>query len=80
MTFLKRLTNGAGKGHDDLLSEGIDGWVGDLGKQLLEVIVDQGAHLRKAGKGGVVAHRAQGFLLRLEHRYHQHLESFNRVP
>ncbi len=28
-------------GRDDLLANGVDGWVGDLGEQLFEVVVEQ---------------------------------------
>ena len=54
------LTNGAGEGHDDALPERVDGRVGDLCEELLEVLIDKGLELRQAGQGRVVAHGAQG--------------------
>lgn len=45
------------KGHDNLLSEWVDGWVGHLGKQLFEVVEQQWVELGQAGKRGVISHR-----------------------
>jgi len=48
--------------HDNFLSEGVDGRVGDLGEQLLEVVKHQRVVLGQAGKRRVIAHRAQSLL------------------
>eukprot|EP00123_Amoebidium_parasiticum_P018834 comp24298_c0_seq1/m.45560 comp24298_c0_seq1/g.45560 ORF comp24298_c0_seq1/g.45560 comp24298_c0_seq1/m.45560 type:complete len:1025 (+) comp24298_c0_seq1:2711-5785(+) len=66
--------NGAAQRHDDLLAEGIDGGVGDLGKKLLEVVVDQAGLLAQAGKGCIVTHRAQSLLGALHHGLDQHVD------
>jgi len=48
--------------HDNLLSEGVNGRVGNLGEQLLEVVKHQRVVLGQAGKRCVIAHRAQSLL------------------
>ena len=48
------------EGHDDFFADGIDGGVGDLGEELLEVIVDHARLIGETGEGGVVAHGSDG--------------------
>lgn len=54
-------SNGTLQGHDDFLSEGIDGGIGDLGEELLEIVVGEGGEIGEASEGRVVAHAAEGF-------------------
>ncbi len=52
--------NGTYQGHDDAFTEWIDGRVGDLGEQLLEVLVHQGVKLGDAGEWRVISHGTEG--------------------
>ncbi len=52
--------NGTYQGHDDAFTEWIDGRVGDLGEQLLEVLVHQGVELGDAGQWRVISHGTEG--------------------
>ena len=76
---LRRLTDGTCQRHDNLLPEWVNGWIGDLGKELFEVVVDEWAHFREAGQWRVVPHRTQGLLFSLQHGNHQHLEGLDCV-
>lgn len=37
----RKLTNGTGQGHDNLFPKWINGRIGDLGKELLEVVIEK---------------------------------------
>ena len=71
--------DGAFERHDDFLPDGVDGRIGDLREQLLEVVVEHprlvGHHRQRA----VVAHRAQG-VAQFGHQRQQHeLHGLRRV-
>ena len=52
-------TKGGQQRGDQLFADGIEWWVGDLGEQLGEVVVDQARPLRQHGDGRVRAHRPE---------------------
>ena len=60
--------------HDHFFPDRIDRGIGDLGKQLLEVVVEHARLVAQAGQGRVVAHGthrvAQLFHQRLQHELH----------
>lgn len=51
-----------------------------LSKQLLEVVVGLLGHLGHGSKGGIIAHRSQGFSSSLHHGQQLHLQGFLGVP
>ena len=53
---------------DELLADAVDRRVGDLGEELLEVVVEQARPVREHGQRGVVAHRAHGLDAVARHR------------
>jgi hypothetical protein len=68
--FLEPVAMGAGEdfdGHHELFADGVDGRVGDLGEELLEVGVEKAGLFGEDGERRVVAHRSDGFLARLGH-------------
>ena len=44
------------QGHDDFFPDGVDGRVGDLCKQLFEVVVDHARPITETGQRGIVTH------------------------
>ena len=48
-------------GHDEFFADGVDGRIGDLGEELVEVVEEGAGGGIEAGEGGVVAHGADGF-------------------
>ena len=54
-------------GHDQLFADGVDRGVGDLGKELAEVLVKEAGATREDSQGGIVTHRACGLLALLNH-------------
>jgi len=60
--FFKGMTAGTDQRHDDLLSEGVDGRVGDLSEQLLEVGEHQGVEVGQARQWRVITHGTQSLL------------------
>ena len=62
------------QGHDELLADGVDRRVGDLGEKLLEVAEQGRALVAEDRQGGVVAHRADRLRAGPGHRRQQHLE------
>jgi hypothetical protein len=65
--------------HHDGFADRVDRRVGDLRKQLLEVVVERFALVRQHGQGAVVAHRAGGLFAIGGHRGQQELDVFLRV-
>ena len=57
--------------HHQLLADGVDRRVGDLGEELVEVVEQAPRLLGEHGQGGVVAHGADGLLAVLDHRRHE---------
>ncbi|GKT49344.1 uncharacterized protein ColSpa_09525 [Colletotrichum spaethianum] len=49
--------------HNDRLTNGVDGRVGDLGEELTEVLVQKTGRLRQASQGGIVTHGPKSLLL-----------------
>ena len=45
-----------GGGGDDLLAQGVDGRVGDLGEHLLEILKQRGMGVAQNGQRGIAAH------------------------
>jgi hypothetical protein len=54
--------------HHDLLTDGIDGWVGDLGEELLEVGKERRLAIREHGQRRVVTHAGDWLLAVGRHR------------
>ncbi len=53
---------------DELLPDGVQGRVGDLGEELAEIVVEEAGPAGEHGQGRVVAHRRQRFGARAHHR------------
>ena len=67
-------TESGSQGHDGPLTNRVDGWVGDLGEELLEVSKEKP---RIAGQGSewyVVSHREDGLLGSLDHGREDHVK------
>ena len=60
--------------HDDALADGIDRRVGDLGKQLAEVVIDDTRLRRHRCEGRIVTHRTQSLLSVGDHGKHEQVE------
>ena len=70
MRFVKKVALAADEAHerhDQMFPVGVDGWIGDLGEELLEIVVEKLRAVRQHGKGGVVPHGKYGFLGVLRH-------------
>ena len=63
-------------GGDDLFADGVQRWVGHLGEEFDEVVVERPRPLGQHGGRGVGAHRAQWFGTRCGHRGEQDAEFF----
>ena len=63
-----------GQGHHQLLANRVDGRIGYLRKELLEVGVKQSRLQGKDGEGSVISHRANGFRCILDHGLEDHLQ------
>ena len=63
-------------GRDEGLPLGVQGWVGDLGEELPEVVEEGLALIGEDGQGGVIAHGAGGLLGRFGHGRDEHDELF----
>ena len=66
----------AGQRHDQFLADGIDGRIGDLGEELLEVMEEGLRLVTQAGKRRVGAHGANGLLAVGGHGSHQEADVF----
>ncbi len=66
-------------GHDDLLADGVDRRVGDLGEELLEVAVEQLRPLGEHRERRVVAHRADRLGAGGGHRVDEHADVLGGV-
>mmetsp|Transcript_32603 Transcript_32603/g.79532 ORF Transcript_32603/g.79532 Transcript_32603/m.79532 type:complete len:1230 (+) Transcript_32603:1174-4863(+) len=78
-TLVEKVALGAeGKAerHDHTLADGVDGRVGDLGKELLEVLVEKPRLEGQASQRGVVTHGPEGLLAVCSHRCH---DGINRL-
>ena len=64
----------AGHGGDDRFADGVQRWVGHLGEEFDEVVVEQPGPLGQHGGRGVGAHRAQWLGARCGHRGEQDAE------
>ena len=69
-------THDAGHRGDDLFADGVQRWVGHLGEEFDEVVVEQPGPLGQHGGRGVGAHRAQWLCTRCGHRREQDAEIF----
>ena len=65
--------------HHQALADRVDRRVGDLGKELAEVGVEQAGTKREHRERRVVAHRADGLGTILDHRLEDHVELLARV-
>ena len=68
-----------GGGHDQLFADGIDGGIGDLGKELTEVVIEEARAAGENGEGGIVAHGTGGFLGIFKHGQKDDFKFFVRV-
>ena len=71
--------DGARQRRDQLLADGIEGRVGHLGEQLLEVVVQQPGPLGQDGQRGVGPHGADRLVARLRHGRQEDLEILGGV-
>ncbi len=67
------------RGHQ-LLADGVEGRVGDLGEQLLKVVVQQPGPIRQDRERSVRPHGTDRLVAGLGHRSQQHLEVLGGVP
>ena len=67
------------QGHNDFFADGIDGRVGDLSKELLEIIVNQTRLIGKTGQCRVVAHRAHRIALLRDQGQQHELKALKRI-
>ena len=65
--------------HDHLLADGVDGRVGDLREELVEVVEEVARLRRQHGQRRVVAHRADGLLAIPDHGRHEDAQVLQRV-
>lgn len=47
--------------HDHTFPEGVNGWIGDLSEELLEVIEEERIEVGETGQRCIIAHRSKGF-------------------
>ncbi len=66
----------AGERHDELFADGVDGGIGDLGEELLEVVEEGLGFVAEAGERGVGAHGADGLFAVGGHGEHDHAQVF----
>ncbi len=64
---------------DQLLADGVDGWIGDLGEELLEVVVEQLGRVGEGRRRRVVAHGADRLVGGARHRRQNHAQFLERV-
>ena len=69
-------TNEGHQRHHNRFANRVDGWVGHLCKQLLEVVVQRFVFIGQNCQGAVVTHGAQCFFASLRHRCQQELDVF----
>ena len=65
--------------HHDFFADGIDGWIGYLGEELLEIVVQHARLVRHHGQSAVVAHRTERIAQFLHQRQQHELHGFRRV-
>jgi len=61
------------------LAQCVDGWIGNLGEALAEIVVDRAWRARERRNGRVVAHGPDGVLTIDRHRLQDHTNVFARV-
>mmetsp|Transcript_22650 Transcript_22650/g.65920 ORF Transcript_22650/g.65920 Transcript_22650/m.65920 type:complete len:272 (+) Transcript_22650:1442-2257(+) len=71
--------HGAAQRHDHLLTDRVDGWVRDLGEELLEVLRRASWVVRQHGEGCVVAHGPEGLLAASGHGVQEHVHGLRGV-
>ena len=71
--------DGGVHGQHDALAVGVHRGIGDLGEELLEVVVEQLGVLREHRQGDVRAHAADGLGAVRRHGAHDHVHVFERV-
>ncbi len=64
---------------DEGFEVGVERWVGDLGEELFEVVIEQLGLVGEAGEGCIGAHGAEGFLAGGGHGEDDHFEVFDGV-
>eukprot|EP00732_Lithocolla_globosa_P000647 Lithocolla_globosa_v1_NODE_236_length_4948_cov_18.708359.p3 type:complete len:118 gc:universal NODE_236_length_4948_cov_18.708359:2045-1692(-) len=69
-------TNRTDKAHHNFLSDGVNRRVGDLSKQLLEIIVHLAWLFRQNGEGGIITHTSEGLFTSDAHWQQKHLQLF----
>ena len=74
-----RLAEEDAQGHDELLAEGIDGGVGHLGEELLEIVEEELGPIGEDRQLLVVPHGADGLLPPGSHGADYHLQVFFAV-
>src|SRR6266851_4598376 len=70
-------TNVSLQRHDDTLPNGIDGGVGDLCKQLTEVIIDDTRFSGHSGERRIISHRTKSLISAGDHGEHKEVELFH---
>mmetsp|Transcript_8066 Transcript_8066/g.12985 ORF Transcript_8066/g.12985 Transcript_8066/m.12985 type:complete len:250 (-) Transcript_8066:1683-2432(-) len=65
---------------DELFADGVDGRVGHLSKQLLEVVVEQAGAIGHTGQGRVVAHGTERVGARPRHGGQDHVHRLHCIP
>ena len=68
-----------GQRHDDFFADRIDRRIGDLRKQLLEIIVERAVFVRQHRQCRICAHRADGFFAGIHHWRQDKLDIFLRI-
>ena len=69
----------ANEGHDNFLTDGIDGRVGHLGEELLEVVLNLPGLIGQHGQSSVVTHTSECLLTNDGHGQKKHFELFAGV-
>ena len=64
----------AGERHDHLFADGVDGRIGDLREELLEVVEERLRLVREAGQRRVGAHGTDRLLALFRHRVEDHAQ------
>ena len=65
--------------HDDVFSNRIDRRIGDLGKELLKIVVHEPRLIAQTSQRGVVPHRTDRIHLGVDHREQHKLHRFDRI-
>ncbi len=84
LTFLKAKkirswSDNRGQAHDHFFTDRINRRIGDLRKQLAEIVVQWFGSVRKYSQWTIIAHGADAFLAGNSHGYHQKFDVFLRI-